>query len=231
MRPFWSICYSLVKRNRSRSDSYHQKMSMEEIQAWRRARLQAAVEHIGGNKAALGRLLGYQDGSFVGQMLRAERPITEDTVLRLESNHQFRAWFSADVNTVDRGGLTLVARPVSPEPENIPLRPRLPQVVWRDEKMIKAQKRFTVVAPDDTMAPAILRGSTVIFDAGLLPARNGDYVLLKDMAGDWHIREYQGTPDGTWHALPQAERALTLESGKHGLEVLAIFDGTVGRRG
>lgn len=97
--------------------------------------------------------------------------------------------------------------------------------------MIKAQKRFTVVAPDDTMAPVILRGTTVIFDTDLLPARNGDVVLLKDMAGDWHIREYQGTPDGQWHALPQHERALTLESGKHGLAVLAVFDGTEGRRG
>jgi hypothetical protein len=231
MIPFWSICYSFVKRNRSRSGSYHPKMSMEEIQAWRRERLQAAVDHIGGNKAALGRLLGYQDGSFVGQMLRAERPITEDTVLRLESHHEFRAWFSAD-SFNKRGPLPLLlARPVSQEPANIPTRSRLPLVAWRDDKMIKAQQRFTVVAPDDTMAPAILRGSTVIFDAGLLPARNGDYVLLKDMAGDWHIREYQGTPDGTWHALPQAERALTLESVKHGLEVLAIFDGTVGRRG
>lgn len=97
--------------------------------------------------------------------------------------------------------------------------------------MITAHKRFTVIAPDDTMAPVILRGSLVIFDASLLPARNGDYVLLRDMADDWHIREFQSTPDGMWHALPQAERALTLESAKHGLEVLAVFDGTAGRRG
>jgi hypothetical protein len=36
---------------------------------WRRERLTAAVEKLGG-KAALGRALGYKDGAFVGQMLR-----------------------------------------------------------------------------------------------------------------------------------------------------------------
>jgi transcriptional regulator with XRE-family HTH domain len=127
--------------------------------------------------------------------------------------------------------VSLQAQPVSQDSVNMSPRPRLPSVGWRDEKMIQAHKRFSVTAPDDTMAPVILRGATAVFDTTLLPARNGDVVLLKDMAGDWHIREYQGTPDGSWHALPLKDRALTLDSSKHGLSVLAVFDGTIGRRG
>ena len=128
-------------------------------------------------------------------------------------------------------GVLTLAQPVSPDSVNISLRSRPPPIGWRDEKMLKAHKRFSVIAPDDTMAPVILRGAAVIFDQSMLPARNGDIVLLRDMTGDWHIREYQGAPDGEWRALPQHERALTLESGRHGLEVLAVFDGTIGRRG
>jgi len=45
----------------------------------RRRRLQLAVDRLG-SKVALGRRLGYQDGAFVGQMLRGDRPITEKTL-------------------------------------------------------------------------------------------------------------------------------------------------------
>jgi len=68
-------------------------MSMEQVQKHRRKRLDAASEKAGG-KAALGRLLGYKDGAFVGQMLRGERPVTEETVLKLEAKPGFRGWFS-----------------------------------------------------------------------------------------------------------------------------------------
>lgn len=66
---------------------------MKQVQEARRRRLKEAASRLGGN-AALGRLLGYQDGAYIGQMLRGERPITEDTVLKLEAKHGFRGWFS-----------------------------------------------------------------------------------------------------------------------------------------
>ena len=62
------------------------------MQEWRRKRLEAAAEKAGG-KAALGRLLGYQDGSLVGQMLRGERPITEKTTKKLEEQLGYAGWF------------------------------------------------------------------------------------------------------------------------------------------
>jgi hypothetical protein len=67
-------------------------MDSDAIQDHRRKRLADAAEKAGG-KAALGRLLGYTDGAFVGQMLRGERPVKEDTVLKLEGKPGFRAWF------------------------------------------------------------------------------------------------------------------------------------------
>ena len=48
----------------------------------RRQRLERAAERVGG-KAQLGRVLGYKDGAFVGQMIRGERPISEKTIRQL----------------------------------------------------------------------------------------------------------------------------------------------------
>lgn len=80
-----SSCYGSV--------GYASPMATDEVQTARRARLQLAAEKVGG-KAALGRLLGYVDGAFVGQMLRGDRPVTEDTVVKLEQKPGFHAWFS-----------------------------------------------------------------------------------------------------------------------------------------
>lgn len=79
---------------------------------WRIGRLRALLDHpdFGGSKAALGRALGYQDGSLVGQMLRGERPITEKTVDRIVtmSGGRYRGWFSEvpQVAAVEACGVT-----------------------------------------------------------------------------------------------------------------------------
>lgn len=59
---------------------------------WRIQRLQALVVRAGG-QAAAGRMLGYRDGAFVGQMLRGTRPITEKTVRAVEALPGYRHWF------------------------------------------------------------------------------------------------------------------------------------------
>jgi SOS-response transcriptional repressor LexA len=61
---------------------------------WRRKRLSDAAEKAGG-KAALGRLLGYVDGAFVGQMINGIRPVTEKTVNALEALPGYTSWFRA----------------------------------------------------------------------------------------------------------------------------------------
>lgn len=69
-------------------------MDEETLQAWRRTRLEALANQLGG-KAELGRKLGYEDGSFVGQMIKGLRPITEKTVRAAEAiDRRFRNWFA-----------------------------------------------------------------------------------------------------------------------------------------
>lgn len=70
------------------------RQASDQLQTQRRERLAAAAKRAGGN-AALGKLLGYRDGAFVGQMLRGERPITEGTVAKLHSCRGWRGWFEA----------------------------------------------------------------------------------------------------------------------------------------
>lgn len=68
-------------------------MDEEQLQAWRRTRLEALANKLGG-KAQLGRKLGYVDGAFVGQMISGVRPITEKTVRAAEALQGCRGWFS-----------------------------------------------------------------------------------------------------------------------------------------
>lgn len=86
--------------NRYSARGYNAPMGLEEIQAHRRRRLQAAVDRLG-SKAELGRRLGYQDGSHVGQMLRGEKPITEKTVIALEALPGMAGWFGSEVKAED----------------------------------------------------------------------------------------------------------------------------------
>jgi hypothetical protein len=79
-------------------------MGKEDVQRTRRKRLEEAATKAGG-KAALGRLLGFKDGAFVGQMIRGERPVTEDTVANLEAKPGYRGWFST---TESAAGATLL---------------------------------------------------------------------------------------------------------------------------
>jgi hypothetical protein len=68
-------------------------MDDEALQAWRRTRLEALANKLGG-KATLGRKLGYRDGAFVGQMLSGLRPITEKTIRAAEAIPGCRGWFT-----------------------------------------------------------------------------------------------------------------------------------------
>ena len=70
-------------------------MDLDEKSEWRRARLYDLAQKFGGN-AALGRLLDYKDGAFVGQMIRGIRPITEKTINTAEALPGCAGWFSAE---------------------------------------------------------------------------------------------------------------------------------------
>lgn len=69
-------------------------------------RLQAAIDRLdGGNLNAFGRRMGFKDGSYVGQMLRGTRPITEKFVHKLESIPQMSGWFDSDHASEEIGSL------------------------------------------------------------------------------------------------------------------------------
>jgi hypothetical protein len=68
-----------------------------DLTLWRIQRLQAAIDRLdAGNLNAFGRRMGFTDGSYVGQMLRGTRPITEKFVRKLESIPQMDGWFDPD---------------------------------------------------------------------------------------------------------------------------------------
>lgn len=69
-------------------------MDVEELRQHRIVRLQALLDlKFDGNKAGLGRALGYEGGAFVRQMLDGERPITEKTVLKVHELPGCTRWF------------------------------------------------------------------------------------------------------------------------------------------
>lgn len=69
-------------------------VNLEELQAFRRSRLAAALHKHGGDKTAFGQALGYASGAYVRQMIEGERPISEKTVAKVEALHGFRNWFA-----------------------------------------------------------------------------------------------------------------------------------------
>ena len=71
---------------------------MEDKDQWRRDRL-ALLATAKGGKAALGRMLGYKDGGFVGQMIDGHRPITEKTVSAAEKLPGAAHWFDSPIPT------------------------------------------------------------------------------------------------------------------------------------
>ena len=80
-------------------------MSMAEIQAHRRERLKALLDHADfqGSKKELGAALGFQSGAYVRQMIDGERPITEKLVTKIETMRagKFRGWFYSPLSTSD----------------------------------------------------------------------------------------------------------------------------------
>lgn len=74
------------------------------LQSYRRQRLQAAVNRLtGGNVTAFGRLVGYQDGAFVRQMISGDRAVSEKTVRAIEELRGMDGWFAAPVGSVQAG--------------------------------------------------------------------------------------------------------------------------------
>ncbi len=88
---------------------------------------------------------------------------------------------------------------------------------------------FSVVMPDDSMAPILVEGDRVFLDRSLTP-RVGDVVLVADQLGEWWLRNYESAPDGSWQATAHASGYGPALMPSAGAVVVAVCDGTQGRR-
>lgn len=65
-------------------------------QPFRRKRLDELAQHSAfKSRAVLGRVLGFKDASYIGQMIEGHRPITEKLIARVDAlrGGKFRGWF------------------------------------------------------------------------------------------------------------------------------------------
>lgn len=86
------------KSQRSFSNRYAQNMTENIDDEWRQKRLSDLARLKGGN-ASLGRLLGYNDGAYVGQMISGHRPITEKLIKKVHDLHGLSGWFERNTLT------------------------------------------------------------------------------------------------------------------------------------
>jgi hypothetical protein len=85
-----------------------------------------------------------------------------------------------------------------------------------------------VAAPDNAMAPRLRQGVRATFERDLAP-QFGDGVLIKDSAGELHIRYYRRGRPGTWEAHAESEDYAPLLSDRDGIEIWAVLTGVEGR--
>lgn len=72
------------------------------------------LQRFGGNKAALGRALGFRDGSLIGQMERGERPITEKMIEKIETLPGCGDWFNSNSHSTGASGAVAAQAPALP---------------------------------------------------------------------------------------------------------------------
>lgn len=84
-----------IKSQCSFSNRYAEKMTEIDEDEWRQKRLSDLAREKGGN-ASLGRLLGYNDGAYIGQMISGHRPITEKLIKKVHGMHGLGGWFIRD---------------------------------------------------------------------------------------------------------------------------------------
>jgi hypothetical protein len=150
--------------------------------------LRAAAARMGGN-AKLGRALGYQDGAFVGQMLRRECPISEKTLRKLSELPQLKGLADQLADSATPKHLpAALAHGLSYTPDTVPTLTR--------EELMQAQDlppEFWVQMHDDAMSPRAPRGKGLRFRRSTSrdfdkDGQFGEVVLLLAPDGTPHVR-------------------------------------------
>lgn len=105
----------------------------------RASNLSLACKRVGG-KAALGRMLGYRDGAYIGQMLRGQRPITDVVLERLLKHEIIADLFLPEA--------ALVASPTPPEKLVFELGLRLQESSPETRNSLASKLSAFALAPD-----------------------------------------------------------------------------------
>jgi hypothetical protein len=105
-------------------------------------------------------------------------------------------------------------------------------MLWEELMSLKMKGELPpliqVAAPDNAMAPRLRQGVKATFERDLAP-QFGDGVLVKDSAGELHIRYYRRGRPGTWEAHAESEDYAPLVSDRDGLEIWAVLTAVEGR--
>ncbi len=180
------------------------------------------------NKTALGRRLGYRDGSFVGQMLRGDKPITETTWARLCELREVKPFLSGSTpvyalphllrepEVADAWAHSLLAHAMSDMQPMVSPR----TLVWEDLVTEDIHGQFILAIVGDALAPLYLPGQSGIWEAGS-EGRPGQPVLLVDAAGTFYLRLFEPRPGGSWAGISQRVGHPTLTEAQDGVRVLA----------
>jgi SOS-response transcriptional repressor LexA len=90
-------------------------------------------------------------------------------------------------------------------------------------------ERFVVEVPDDSLAPNLARGTAVVFEKASA-AQPGECVLVQDSRGARYVRRYVQGVGGSFTAQALNDAYVTLDSGRDGLQILAVMAWRAERR-
>jgi hypothetical protein len=103
----------------------------------------------------------------------------------------------------------------------------VPTITWEKLMSMKPHELpddLQVVLRDDAMAPLAPAGVKVRFTTSR-SATPGDAVLVRDASGALYFREYRARLGGAWEAHASNPAYPSLQSGEHGLQIVAVFNG------
>jgi hypothetical protein len=75
-----------------------------------------------------------------------------------------------------------------------------PTLEWETAMSGAIPSEFILAMPDDALAPQTERGTRLLFVSGQTPPRFGVGVLVRDTAGNLHVRRYVQATIGGWRA-------------------------------
>lgn len=181
---------------------------IEDVQEFRIARLMEASKKAGGD-AALGRLMGYANGAYIGQLKNKWRPIKEDFVQKLESIPGYDGWFAAHPKEID-----LENNPDYPTIRRVQFKlsagasgfsvdyrgdlgPPIPfPKAWYERKGLTPSKLFATTVSNGSMEPGLFDGDTVVVNTAGNEPKDGR-VFAVNYEGELVIKRLV-RDDGQW---------------------------------